>query len=123
MNYEWVDGYLLSKPEVTKEFKEEWEWDRYLLKGKMISALCTDKNGKEILTLKCEPVFAKKLRSQYKDIIPGYYMNKVHWNSVYLEGEVSDEVIKNMIDHSYELVINKLSKKMQNAIKNGDKND
>ncbi|QTL97801.1 MmcQ/YjbR family DNA-binding protein [Iocasia frigidifontis] len=123
MNYEWLDEYLLSKLGVTKDFKEEWEWDRYLLNGKMIAAICTDKTGKEIITLKCEPSFGEELRIQYEDIIPGYYMNKVHWNSVYLEGEVPDEVIKDMIDQSYELIFNKLSKKMQNEIRNGDKND
>ena len=82
----------------------------------MIAAICTDKNGKEIITLKCEPSFGEELRIQYEDIIPGYYMNKVHWNSVYLEGEVPNEVIKDMIDQSYELVFNKLSKKMQNQL-------
>ncbi|MFW6035885.1 MAG: MmcQ/YjbR family DNA-binding protein [Halothermotrichaceae bacterium] len=94
---------------------------RYLLNGKMIAAICTDKTGQEIITLKCEPSFGEELRIQYADIIPGYYMNKVHWNSVYLEGEVPDEVIKDMIDQSYELIFNKLSKKMQNEIRNGIK--
>lgn len=117
MNYEWLDEYLLSKSGVTKDFKEEWEWDRYLLNGKMIAAICTDKTGKDIITLKCEPLFGEELRVQYEDIIPGYYMNKVHWNSVYLKGEVPDEVIKDMIDQSYELIFSKLSKKVQNEIK------
>lgn len=117
MNHEWLDEYLLSKSGVTKDFKEEWEWDRYLLNGKIIAAICTDKTGKEIITLKCEPLFGEELRVQYEDIIPGYYMNKVHWNSVYLKGEVPDEVIKDMIDQSYELIFSKLSKKVQNEIK------
>lgn len=123
MNYEWLDEYLLSKLGVNKDYKVEWEWDRYLLNGKMIAAICTDNTGKAIITLKCEPSFGEELRIQYEDIIPGYYMNKVHWNSVYLEGEVPDEVIKDMINQSYELIFNKLSMKVQKEIKNGDKND
>jgi predicted DNA-binding protein (MmcQ/YjbR family) len=116
MKYIWLDEYLLSKAGVHKDFKVEWQWHRYLLKDKMIAAICTDKSGRPIVTIKCEPMVGNLLRSQYIDIIPGYYMNKDHWNSVYLEGEVPDEVLRNMIDMSYKLVMNSLSKKIQAEI-------
>ena len=121
MNYKWLDDYLMSKLAVVKDFKVEWKWDRYLINGKMFAALCTDKSGKNIITVKCEPAFGEELRIIYEDIVPGYYMNKVHWNSVYLAGNVPDQVIRDMIDQSYELVFKKFSKKMQEEILSGSK--
>ena len=118
--YTWLDEYLLSKKEAHKDFKVEWQWHRYLIKDKMFGAMCTDKEGRPIVTIKCEPTVGNLLRSQYNDIVPGYYMNKEHWNSVYLEGNVPDEVLKNMIDMSYRLVLNSFSKKVQSEIL-GDK--
>lgn len=83
MKYDWMDEYLMAKPGVEKDFKEEWNWRRYMICGKMFAALCfDDKNKESLITLKLEPVEGDFLRQQYKDIIPGYYMNKVHWNSV-----------------------------------------
>lgn len=56
------------------------------------------------------------LRSQYEDIIPGYYMNKTHWNSVKADGEVPDDLVKDMLDKAYGLVLGGLSKKKQREI-------
>ena len=53
---------------------------------------------------------------QYQDIVPGYYMNKEHWNSLYLDGDVPGNILKQMIDMSYDLVAEKLSKKMLKEI-------
>lgn len=116
MKYEWLDEYCLAKRGSQKDFKVEWDATRYLIGGKMFALQGGDKNHKAIITLKCEPQFGQLLRSQYEDIIPGYYMNKEHWNSVYLDGAVPDEVLKDMIDMSYELIFNSLSKKIQREI-------
>ena len=62
------------------------------------------------------------MRQQYADIIPGYYMNKVHWNSVKADGEVPDDLLKDMLDKSYQLVLSSLSKKKQNEILDNEKN-
>ncbi|MNP85293.1 hypothetical protein D3C76_1849660 [compost metagenome] len=56
------------------------------------------------------------LRENYDDIIEGYYMNKVHWNSVFLDGNVPEDVIKQMIDMSYNLIFGSLTKKVQKSI-------
>ena len=61
--------------------------------------------------LKCEPNYALELRDQYQEIIPGYHMNKKHWNTVSFEGRLSDKLLKSLIDHSYELVLPKSTKK------------
>lgn len=117
MKYEWIDTYLLSKFGVTKDLKEEWNWIRYMIDDKMFAAICLDDTNKPYyITLKLEPLDGDMLRQQYEDIIPGYYMNKVHWNSIKVEGEVSDGLLKEMLDKSYELVFSKLPKKKQKEI-------
>lgn len=116
MKYDWLDGYLSSKTGAVKDFKVEWGVERYRIGDKMFCMIGKDKEGREIITLKCEPTFGQMLRKTYPDIVPGYYMNKAHWNSVDLAGEVPDEVIKEMIDVSYMLILNSLSKKLQNEI-------
>lgn len=116
MNYEWMDAYCLEKQGVEKDYKEEWEATRYMLRGKMFTMLGGDKNGAPILTLKLEPAFNDYLRQEYQDIVPGYYMNKLHWSSLYLEGDVPDDVVRDMIDRSYETLLRSLSKKLQQEI-------
>ena len=117
MKYEWMDEYLLEKKAVTKDLKEEWTWVRYMIGGKMFAALCLDDDDKPYyITLKLEPVEGEFLRSQYPDIIPGYYMNKVHWNSIKPDGEVPDELLKDMLDKSYQLVLKGFSKKRQEEL-------
>lgn len=116
MKNEWLDRYCLSKKGAQKDYKLEWDATRYMLAGKMFAMKGGDKEGRPIISIKLEPMHGEILRGEYKDIIPGYYMNKVHWNSVYLEGEVPDEVLKGMLDESYTLIFEALSKKAQAEI-------
>lgn len=121
MKYPWLDEYCLSKVAAIKDFKMEWNATRYLIGGKMFAMQGGDKYDKPIITLKCDPPFGDLLRQQYEHIVPGYYMNKEHWNSVYLEGDVPDEILKDMIDMSYQLVFSSLTKKLQKEILDGQK--
>lgn len=117
MKYEWIDEFLLSKKAVSKDLKKEWNWIRYLIGEKMFAAVCLDDNNQPYyITLKLEPSEGDFLRGQYSDIIPGYYMNKVHWNSVKADGNVPDELLKDMLDKSYNLVLSGFSKKKQNEL-------
>lgn len=116
MKYEWLDEYCLSKKGVEKEYKPEWDATRYMIRGKMFVLKGGDKEGKPIVTVKLYPAHGELLREQYADIIPGYYMNKEHWNSVYLEGEVPDSIMKEMLDESYGLIFESLSKKARKEI-------
>lgn len=117
MKYEWIDEFLLSKKGVSKDLKAEWNWVRYLIGGKMFAAICLDDNDEPYyITLKSELLEGELLRSQYPDIIPGYYMNKVHWNSVNPNGAVPDELMKEMLDKSYNLVLKGFSKKKQQEL-------
>lgn len=78
------------------------------------------KAGTEIpwVNLKCEPALAIELRKKYPAITPGYHMNKQHWNTVQLDGSLSDEEILGMVDRSYDLVIKGLTKSDRESILN-----
>ena len=119
MNYDFLDEYLMSKTAVTKDFKEEWNWERYKVDDKMFVALCYNSENKlKYITLKLNPIDGEFFRNEYEDIIPGYYMNKTHWNSVKADGEVPVEVLKELLDKAYIEILNKLSKKKREAILN-----
>lgn len=117
MKYPWIDDFLLHKPGVTKDLQQDWNWIRYQIGGKMFAAVCLGADNEPYyITLKLEPSEGDFLRSQYADIVPGYYMNKVHWNSIKPDGEVPDELLKDLLDKSYQLVLNGLSRKKQKEI-------
>ncbi len=102
MRYLWLDEYLLKKRGVTKDLQPSWNWIRYHIGGKMFAAVCLDdQNQPYYINLKLEPLEGEFFRSQYEDVIPGYYSNKLHWNSVKADGAVPDELLKQMLDKSY----------------------
>ncbi len=119
MKYEWLDAYCLAKKGAEKDIKAEWNATRYMIRGKMFAMQGGDKYGKPIITVKLEPLFGELLRKQYKDIVPGYYMNKDHWNSLYLDGNVPDVVLRDMLDKAYVILLASLSKKVQDEIAAG----
>ena len=124
MKYEWVDEYLMKKAGVTRDLQKDWNWMRYQIGGKMFAAICMDWDGKPYyITLKLEPLEGDFLRRQYEDIIPGYYMNKTHWNSVKADGNVPDDLLKDLLDKSYRIVLGGLSKKKQKEILETAKKD
>ena len=86
--------------------------------GKMFAA--TSLNEEEFrVNLKCDPEWAIDLRASYPDIIPGWHMNKKHWNTVYLERDtIEEELIIRLIDHSYERVVSGLKKSDKQALDN-----
>jgi predicted DNA-binding protein (MmcQ/YjbR family) len=80
-----------------------------------IFALMVDKQPLSI-NLKCNPMYELELRSIYNAIIPGYHMNKKHWNTVMGEGDVDEKLLKELIDHSYTLIVQSLTKKQREAL-------
>lgn len=119
MNYLWLTAYLTAKDGALREFKAEWDAYCYMLGKKMFALEGTDNTRRHIVTLKLAPADGDFLRRQYPDIIPGYYMNKEHWNSVYLDGAVPDDVLRAMIDKSYALIFAALPKSAQREITGG----
>ena len=117
MKYPWIEEYLMEKAGVTKDLQKEWNWIRFQIGGKMFAAICLDDDDKPYyITLKLEPLEGDFWRKQYEDIIPGYYMNKQHWNSVKADGGVPDDVLKDLLDKAYQIVLGSLSNKKQQEI-------
>lgn len=118
--YEWLDGYLLMKPGASKNLQKDWNWIRYALADKMFVALCLDEDDEaQYITLKLNPDNGIALRDKYSDIIPGYYMNKKHWNSIKVDGNIKDDLLKELLDESYDLVLSGFSRKKQQEILSG----
>ena len=112
MKYEWIDSYLLAKAGISKNLQTEWNWIRYVIDGKMCVAVCLDEQDNPYyITLKLRPENGMDLQEQHEDIIPGYYMNKKHWNSIKVNGSISDQLLKDMLDEAYELVLSSFSEK------------
>jgi predicted DNA-binding protein (MmcQ/YjbR family) len=108
MNIEEFRDYCISKPGVTEEFPFDENTLVFKVMGKMFAL--TDLVDDFSLNLKCDPERAIELRDQYAAIQPGYHMNKAHWNTVKMDGSISESLIHELIDHSYQLVVDKLPK-------------
>lgn len=105
MNIETLREYCISKMNVTESFP--FGDDTLVFKtGGRIFAL-VNLEGELSINLKCDPALAIELRERYSSVIPGYHMNKKHWNTVYIDGSVPDKEVFSWIDHSYDLVSNK----------------
>lgn len=115
MNYKSTEKYLLSKPESCKEFPFGPDVAVFKVKNKMYATLSFN-NKIANMNLKCEPYRAAALRDVYDAVIPGYHMNKLHWNTIILDASIQANEIKKMIDHSYSLVVKGLKKVEKNAL-------
>lgn len=116
-NYRWLDQLLLKQSATEKEFQSTWQAYKYMLRNKMYAYIgIDDRNGRPIVTLKLEPLYSDILRQAYNDIVPGYYMNKLHWSTAYLDSNVPQEIIADMVHASHKLVLSSLSKKAQKEI-------
>lgn len=120
--YQWLDAYLLAKPGVEKDFKVEWQWDRYMLRGKLYAALCHPEEkykvygGHPLVNLKCDPRLAEGFQAQFPEILPGFYLDKRNWIAALLDGSLPDETLRELCDLSYRLVLEKLPKYVQREI-------
>lgn len=72
----------------------------------------------EFVNLKCDPEYAADLRERESGIKPGWHMNKTHWNSVMTDGTVSEKLFKELVDHSYDLIVESLPKKLKEELVN-----
>lgn len=75
----------------------------YKVNDKMFALIAENSNPVQ-LSLKCDPLLAETLRDRYESVMPGYHLNKKHWNTILLTGQLSDDEVKALIRHSYELV-------------------
>jgi len=80
-------------------------------------ALCSEDEQPLRINLKCDPDDALALRAQYSAIVPGYHMNKRHWNSLIMDGSLPENLVFELIDHSYQLVVTKMSQTKQRKLR------
>ncbi len=118
MNIQQFYEFCLSKKGVTEHFPFDEETLVFKVGGKMfcLTSLNQWEKGTPSLNLKCNPERAQELRAEYEAIIPGWHMSKVHWNTVAFNSDVSDKMMCELINNSYNLVFNSLTKKIQAEI-------
>jgi len=116
MNIEYFRNYCILKPGTTEDFPFDESTLAFKVMGKLY-ALTNISNERFTVNLKCDPEYALELRELYEDVIPGYHMNKKHWNTVHFEGSIETKLLCELIDHSYELVIKGLKKSDREFLK------
>jgi predicted DNA-binding protein (MmcQ/YjbR family) len=114
MNIEDFRRYCIAKPGVTEEFPFGETILVFKVMGKMFALTSLDTEFS--INLKCDPDFAVDLREHYPCVLPGYHMNKKHWNTIIIDGSVSSKLIYEWTDHSYQLVVDQLPKTIKNKL-------
>jgi len=109
LNIETIREHCLKKQAVTESFPFDNDTLVFKVAGKIFALLSLD--GNFGLNLKCNPEKALELREQYSDITPGYHMNKTHWNTLNLDGNIKSRLVFELIDHSYKIVTQSLTMK------------
>lgn len=103
MNHKEVEEYVLSMPNARLDYPFGEDVAVYKTGDKMFALIAENKNPVRI-SLKCDPKLAELLREKYESVMPGYHLNKKHWNTLVLSGQLDDQQVKDLIRHSYQLV-------------------
>jgi predicted DNA-binding protein (MmcQ/YjbR family) len=103
MEHKTVEGYVLSMPNASRDFPFGEEVAVYKVDDKMFALIAEGKDPVRI-SLKCDPQLSEILREKYHEVMPGYHLNKKHWNTIVLAGQLEWEEVKALIRHSYDLV-------------------
>lgn len=116
MDIEALRNYCLSQKAATEDTPFGPDTLVFRVMNKIFGLMSLDALECRI-NLKCDPDFAIELREKYPDhIIPGYHMNKIHWNTVYCERGLDDKLIKELVDHSYQLIAKSLPKALRQEL-------
>ena len=118
MNIEEYRDFCLSFPATTEELPFDEKTLVFKVLGKMFAL--TDMDKFTSVNLKCDPEKAVELREKYTCVQSGYHMNKKHWNTIIMDGEMPDKELREWIQHSYDLVVAKMPKKMREALNSSD---
>lgn len=121
MHIDELRTYCIAKKGVTEAFPFDQNTLVFKVMEKIFALTPLDKweQGNCFVNLKCDPEKAEVLRAEYEGIYPGFHMSKKHWNTVVVNNlDVSKVLIKNLIDHSYTLVVKGLTKKLQEELAN-----
>ena len=107
MDHKSVERYLLSLPNAKLDYpfgKEAAVYKVVVKDEDKMFAIIAEKSDPVRISLKCDPQLAEILRAKYETVLPGYHLNKKHWNTIILSGQLPWEEVKGLIDHSYQLV-------------------
>jgi len=115
VNYQETKTYLLSKPDAILDFPFGPETAVFKVRNKMFATL-VETEGQAWSNLKCDPTEALMLRDIFPEVRPGYHMNKKHWNTIELQGNLPQSEIERMIDNSYTLAVKSLPLKVRQSL-------
>ena len=104
MDHKTVEAYILSMPNTRLDYPFGEDVAVYKVKDKMFALIPEGKDPVRI-SLKCDPELAKVLREKYETVLEGYHLNKKHWNTIFLTGQMPWEEVQALIRHSYDLVV------------------
>lgn len=116
MDLEQFRDYCLQKRNVEESMPFDESTLVFKLNNKIFALLSLKVERSNSCNLKCDPERAIALRSEFNSVTPGYHMNKKHWNTIRFNEEVNDQMIFELVDHSYELIFKSFSKKVQKEI-------
>ncbi len=117
MNIEEFRNYCMNKKAVEECFPFDDVTLVFKVLGKMFALTGLNHEGFTV-NLKCDPDYAVELRESHPEIYPGFHMSKKHWNTVDFEGSLSNRLLRELIDHSYDMVVKKMKKSDREALQN-----
>jgi predicted DNA-binding protein (MmcQ/YjbR family) len=115
MTYNEARAYLLAKPESIEDYPFGPNVAVFKVRDKMFATL-VEADAIPYSNLKCDPQEALMLRDIFPDVTPGYHMNKRHWNTVQLDGDIPKGEIERLMDNSYRLVVSSLPRKVRHSL-------
>lgn len=113
MDIETIRNYCINKKATTEEFPFDETTLVFKVMGKMYA--CIDLDAPELISLKCDPEYALDLRERHAGIEGAFHFNKKYWNQVSLRGDIDSKLVLKLIDHSYEEVLKKFTRKLKQA--------
>jgi predicted DNA-binding protein (MmcQ/YjbR family) len=108
-------AWCLQHPGAIEDFPFGPETSVFKVAGKMFALSALDRDPLKV-SVKCEPDLAVALRTSYRAVMPGYHLNKRHWNTITLDGSLPDQLVRDMIEDSYDLVVSALPKRTRDQL-------
>ena|ERR1700730_9298930 len=115
MSPEELRNHCLSFPGAEETFPFGPQTSVFKVTGRIFALSRLDQNPLRV-SLKCEPSLAEQLREAHPAVLPGYHLNKRHWNTVIIDGSLRDETIRDMVEDSYDLVVSRLPRTIREAL-------
>jgi predicted DNA-binding protein (MmcQ/YjbR family) len=107
--------WCLRHPGAIEDFPFGPEHSVFKVAGKMFALSALDRAPLEV-SVKCEPDLAVELRSSYDGIRPGWHLNKRHWNTITLDGGLPDQLVRDLVEDSYDLIVSALPKRVRQQL-------